>query len=138
MRAVYWNRLHVVNLLLSRGANVHQKDRYGCTVLHFAACGGSSDVFPAIFSAAGPRVMNLPDRNGWTPLHLLVDRWPDVLPFVLSHPGIDVKIRDEHGQATMDLLHRSRTALQTYGDQEARWQPIRYTWIKLLMAPARR
>jgi ankyrin repeat protein len=120
MRAVYWNRLHMVNLPLSRGANVHQKDRYGCTVLHFAACRGSSDVFPAIFSAAGPRTMNFPNFYGWTPLLLLVDRWPDVLLFVLSYPGIDVKIRDEHGQTALDLLHRSRTTLQTYGDQEAR------------------
>jgi ankyrin repeat protein len=72
MKAVHWDRLHMVDVLLSRGANVHQKSHDGRTALHVAALRGRrSDLFPAIFSAAGPRAMNFPNCYGWTPLHWL-------------------------------------------------------------------
>jgi hypothetical protein len=63
----FWNELHMVNLLLSRGANVHQKTLNGWTALHSAARGNK--VIPAVFSAAGPRAMNFPNCYGCTPLH---------------------------------------------------------------------
>jgi ankyrin repeat protein len=34
MEATMRNRLHMVDVLMSRRANVNQKDRYGCTDLH--------------------------------------------------------------------------------------------------------
>jgi ankyrin repeat protein len=129
--------LQMVNLLLSRGANVHQKCHCGRTALHEAACYWHRDIFPAIFSAAGPRAMNFPTLYGWTPFHFLaVYGSSKHMAFALSHPGIDT--RNYRGRIPLDVAAYYRPALQTYGDQEARWQPLRYTWIKSLMIPTRR
>jgi ankyrin repeat protein len=137
MQAVYQNRLHMVDVLLSRGANVHQKDLYSQTALHFAASTWRSDVFRSIFSAAGPRAMNFSDCDGWTPLHCLA-RYGSAehMAFALSHPGIDISVKNNRRETSMELsLIRRAMALETYGDQEARWQPLRYTWIKFLILP---
>jgi ankyrin repeat protein len=37
MLAVHWDQLHMVDVLLSRGANVHLQTPNGCTALHYAA-----------------------------------------------------------------------------------------------------
>jgi ankyrin repeat protein len=143
MWAVYFNRLDMVDVLLSRGANVHLKDLYGQTALHFAARKWrSDDMFRRIFSEAGPRAMNyFPDCNGWTPLHELAQFGSaEQMAFALSHPGIDVSIRDRHGRmppVIAGIASQFPSVLKAYGDEEARWQPIRYTWIKLLMLPTR-
>jgi ankyrin repeat protein len=138
MHAVFWNQLHMVNVLLSRGANVHLKDPHGRTALHFAAFKWRSDVFPAIFSAAGPRAMNFLNCDGWTPLHWLAcNGSAEQMAFALSHPGIDTSIRNRGGRTALEFHTNFRSALQTYGVQEARWQRMRYTWIKFLMVPTR-
>jgi ankyrin repeat protein len=130
MEATMRNRLHMVDVLMSRGANVYQKDRYGCTALHFAARKWRSTVFRRIFLEAGPRAMNFPSRNGLTPLHWLAHHGSaELMAFALSHPGIDVSIR---------YKGNLRPDLDKYGDQEARWQPLRFAWIKLLMIPTQR
>jgi ankyrin repeat protein len=128
--SIFLNQLHIVNLLLSRGANVHLK------ALHITSVEWRRDVFRAVFSAAGPRTMNLPNLDGWTPLHYLA-RYGSAkqMAFALSHPGIDVSIRDTYGRTPLNVSIYNWSALQTYGEEEARWQPLRYTWIKLLMAP---
>jgi uncharacterized metal-binding protein len=53
--------------------------------------------------------------------------------FALSHPGIDVSL-----STPFEVSEEFFFPLQTYRDQEARWQPLRYTWIKFLMLPTRR
>jgi hypothetical protein len=135
MDAIDHNQLHMVDVLLSRGANVHLKDHHGRTALHYASVWLRNDVFPAVFSAAGPRAMNFPDCGGWTPLHWLAYYGSaEEKAFALSHPGIDVSIRNNYGHTPLNVSIDYRSALQTYGDQEARWQPMRYTWIKILIA----
>jgi ankyrin repeat protein len=140
MWSVYYNKLHMVNLLLTRGANVHRKDSIGRTALHWATFKERSDVFPAIFSAARIRAMHFfCSPWGCTPLHNLALRGSaEQIAFALSHPGIDVSgwIHDKY--ATLNVCAVFQTALQTYGEQEARWQPMRYTWIKVLMLPMQR
>jgi ankyrin repeat protein len=135
--AVQENRLDMVDVLLSRGANVHLKSHFGCTALVWAA--GRSAVFRRIFLEAGPRAMNFSSRDGWTPLHdLAYIGSAEQMAFALSHPGMDVYIRSRDGRTPLDVSTDFRQALQTYGEQEARWQPLRYTWIKLPMMPTRR
>jgi hypothetical protein len=75
MEVIYCNKLHVVNVLLSRGANVHLKNRHGLTSLHFAASQCGINVFRRIFYEAGPLAMSFPDCNGWTPLMDRRDKW---------------------------------------------------------------
>jgi hypothetical protein len=111
-----------------------QNDLHGRTALHLAARKWrGDDMFRRIFSEAGPRAMNLPDSDGWTPLHWLAFNGSEQMAFALSHPGIDVSIRDLYGRTPLDFSTRFRPVLQAYGDQEARWQPMRYAWIKLLI-----
>jgi hypothetical protein len=134
MEAVYRNQLHMVDVLLSRGANVYHSDPNGQTAMHFATYYCIDGVFRRIFSAAGPRAMNVPDCHGETPLYwLVIYACAEQVAFVLSHPFIDVSARTFKGRTPLKVSARFRTFLQTYGDQEARWQPIRYTWIKLLI-----
>jgi ankyrin repeat protein len=135
MEAVYRNQLHMVDVLLSRGANVHRKDRIGRTALHWASMLHSDVLFRTVFSAAGPRAMNLPDSDGWTPLHWLAFHGSEQMAFALFHPGIDVSILNLKGRGVQGKF---LAAIQAYGEKEARWQPLRYTWIKLLMIPTRR
>jgi ankyrin repeat protein len=138
MQAVYWNRLHMVNLLLSRGADVHHKDRFDQTALHVVTWWHSEVLFRMLFSATGPCTMNFTNCDGWTPLHYLaVNGSAEQMAFALSHPGIDVFIRNDEGRTPSDVWPDKRTALHSYADQEARWQPLRYTWIKFLMIPMR-
>jgi ankyrin repeat protein len=133
MIAVVWNKLHIVDVLLSRGANIHLKDCTGSTALHLAAGFDRTDVFRKIFSVAGPRAMNFPNCHGWTPLHSLTYYGSaEIVAFALSHPGMDISIQDALGRTPLDVCSDHRTSLQTYGDQEARWQPLRSAWIKLL------
>jgi ankyrin repeat protein len=137
--SVYRNRLDMVDVLLSRGAIVHLKAHDGQTALHYAVFERRSDVFPAIFSAAGPLAMNFPDCDGFTPLHFLASFGSaEQIAFALSYPGIDTSIRNSEGHTPLEVPGRFLAALQTYRDQEARWQPMRYTWIKFLMIPTRR
>jgi ankyrin repeat protein len=137
MWSIIWQKLHMVEELLSRGADVHRKTRHGQTALHFASVKGCNNVFLSVFSTACLRAMNFRSLYGWTPLHYLARHGSDEqMAFALSHPGIDTSIRNREGQEVWGDHHRS--ALQTYRDQEARWQPLRYTWIKLLMIPTRR
>jgi ankyrin repeat protein len=102
MWAVYWDRLHMVDVLLSRGANVHQNTRDGRTALHFVTDDYSDDVFRKIFSAAGPRAMNFPNCSGWTPFHRLARYGSaEQIAFALSHPGISTS-RWTHGIGRFD------------------------------------
>jgi ankyrin repeat protein len=140
MWSVVCNKLHMVDVLLSRGANVHQKASFNWTALHAAATAAvcDNDVFPVIFLAAGPRAMNFPSSYGWTPLHYLARYGrAEQMAFALSYPGIDVSIRNHYGHTPLDVWADHRKALQTYSVQEARWQPMRYSWIKFLMIPTR-
>jgi ankyrin repeat protein len=140
MHAACYNQSHIAAALLSRGANVHQKNcRDGRTALHYAAMFCPGDVFYVIFSAAGPRAMNFLDNQGaWTPFHKLVLHGSaEEMAFALSHPGIDTSTRDRIGRTPLEINGEFLPALQTYRDQEARWQPMRYTWIKLLLLPTR-
>jgi ankyrin repeat protein len=134
MEAVNWIQLYMVNLLLSRGANVHHNTHEGKTALHVASRRWHSGVFPVIFSAAGPPAMNYMDRNGYTPLYFLARNGsPEQMAFALSHPCINIWTLEG-----IKISGHFWSALKSYGYQEARWQPMRYTWIKLLMIPTRR
>jgi ankyrin repeat protein len=138
MEAVILNQVHMVGVLLSCGTHVHLTTSSANTALHFAARCRSDDVFHMIFYAAGPRGMNFPNCYGSTPLHLLAGFGSaEQMAFALSHPGIDVSILNHEGHTPLDVSINYRSALQTYSDQEARWQPLRYTWIKLLILPTR-
>jgi ankyrin repeat protein len=137
MWSVVCNKLHMVDVLLSRGANIHHKDRIDQTTMHYAAFKTRSDVlFRTVFSAAGPRAMNFPNCYGSTPLHYLAcNGSAEQMAFALSHPGLDVSIQNDLKCTPLHVSNNFRRALQTYGDQEARLRPMRYTWIKLLMLP---
>jgi hypothetical protein len=134
MCAVIQNHFHMVNVLLSRGANIHQRGLFDWTALHLAVY--RDDVFRKIFSEAGPCAMNFKDCIGWTPLHCLAHYGSaEHMAFALSHPGIDVSIRCHEGRTPLEVSKETnlQTALQTYGAQESRWRP-RYTWIKFLIS----
>jgi ankyrin repeat protein len=137
------NRSRMVEVILNRGANVHQQSILGMTPLHYAASWMCNvDVFYTIFSATGSRAMNLGSAwHGMTPLHYLVrDGTVEQVAFALSHPGIDISVVNHEGLAPSKLLRLRLSdggaaiaaAIENYGNQEARWQIMRFTWIKLL------
>ncbi|KAI5920766.1 ankyrin repeat-containing domain protein [Camillea tinctor] len=59
----------VVDLLLSRGADVNQKNNNGQTVLHFVASKNNLDVARKLFDSKPPASTRVRDKRGQYPLH---------------------------------------------------------------------
>jgi ankyrin repeat protein len=56
-----------VKYLKSVGADIHVKDKYGLTPLHFASRNGHLEVVKYLKSVGAD--INAKNNNSWTPLH---------------------------------------------------------------------
>jgi hypothetical protein len=77
MFAIRYERLEVVNELLSWGADVFAVNYMGYNAVYMAAR-MSLPIFLAVLNVAGPAAMNQQTtKDGWTPLHTLVKDFRD-------------------------------------------------------------
>ncbi|XXG94925.1 hypothetical protein Hte_001184 [Hypoxylon texense] len=60
--------LRRIDLLLTDNATFRSQDKHGRNVLHHAAVGGMPSLISSILEEC-PDLINLPDADGWTPLH---------------------------------------------------------------------
>jgi ankyrin repeat protein len=72
----------VVELLLSKGANVDAVEGFGVTALHLAAGRGHKDVVELLLSRNAD--VGADDRDGWMALdwaeHAVIRKWPSCSP----------------------------------------------------------
>jgi ankyrin repeat protein len=96
------NYATIVDRLLRAGADVHQQDSSGRTVLHLGAYGGQSRTVKDLL-AAGSDVMMV-DKTGRTPLFNAASQWGNydesTLRLLLA-AGSDVSTRDWRGETAL-------------------------------------
>ena len=90
----------VVELLLSKGAEVNAKNRDGWTPLHEAASSGQKDVVELLLSKGAE--VNAKVKDGRTPLHeaAYADRKKEVVELLLSK-GAEVNAKDDEGRTPL-------------------------------------
>jgi ankyrin repeat protein/beta-lactamase regulating signal transducer with metallopeptidase domain len=90
-----------VKLLLSKGADVSEKDKEGRTPLHSAAWCGRKDV-AEVLVAKGANI-NETDVSGQTPLHLAANFGTRFVPELLLAKGANVNARDKAGNTPLHI-----------------------------------
>lgn len=88
----------IVAALIEAGADIHQRDRYGRTALHWAA---NHRVAP-LFITHGAR-LDAGDEFDRTPLHMAVSHGDLALTRYLLEHGARVNARDAHGETALHL-----------------------------------
>ena len=64
------DKLDILQLVIVNDADVNQKDKYGRTSMHYAACGGVYEVVQFLMDKGGDCTMK--DHDGLTPLHYAI------------------------------------------------------------------
>merc|ERR1719263_350558 len=99
------------------GASVCEKDAYGWSSLHYAACGGHFEVSRLLLEARGDANVELPDFS--TPLMLAVEEGDIPVAELLLQHGARTRAKDEAGFTVMDrcapaALHEFTALVQQY------------------------
>lgn len=105
-RACYNNHLKVIDLLLTRGADLTNRTTEGWTALH-SACKWGHHEAAALLLAAGADVNSM--TNGRvTPLHLAsTQKNRHLLELLLFRPEIDLSLKNESGETAYQVACRS-------------------------------
>ena len=98
--AVWREHEELVDLLISKKADVNSVDVNGNTALHYAVFDGSQKIV-ALLIAKGADV-NLKNYNGVTPLHNASNKGPAGLIKLLIANGADVNSLDKQGKTPID------------------------------------
>jgi len=80
-----------VKSLLSKGADVNAKDKFGWTPLQIATAQGSEDVVKLLIAGGGD--INTKDNAGNTPLHLAVELGHKALIELFLARGVNVNVK---------------------------------------------
>lgn len=92
----------LVKLLLSRGANIHEKDKCGCTALMYAARGCLYDVIQILLKS-GARITDRDDQGRTVLMHML--RGGSSGPYYIAwliKKGVDVAAQNHQGLTALD------------------------------------
>ena len=93
--AAYHGRTEIVRLLGELGAEIHWRDKWGCTALHWAAMEGRTGAAGALLDL-GARTED-GDYRGWTPLHVAsASGHLEVVQLLLDH-GARTSAQDRNG-----------------------------------------
>jgi ankyrin repeat protein len=97
-----------VQLLLASGANIESRTHDGWTPLHSAANWGNVHEVDELLDR-GAKV-NALTKGRQTPLHLAVanSQSHETISVLLSHPELDVTLRNKQGETARDLAMRTR------------------------------
>ena len=103
--AEHWDP-DIASLLVKHGANLHECDEHGWSVLHFAAFKGNLDAIQGLVSLGFD--VNEPTAHGFTPLHCALrnsyhDKILGTIDLLLKL-GANPMVGDDHGHTPEDLL----------------------------------
>ncbi len=106
-RASYNGHILVVEFLLSKGANVDARTVDGWQPIH-CACRWNKATVASLLLQNGA-LINSQTKGGQTPLHLASsnDRSKDVLELLLSHPGLDLDLKNGQGEVAYTIASRN-------------------------------
>ncbi|KAH7698292.1 Ankyrin repeat, partial [Aphelenchoides avenae] len=113
------NQLAIAKLLVENGADVNAQDKYGAAPLHRAAGQGHLDVVNFLAHQAGVRI-DIPDREGNTPLHLACEDNQDSVAILLVQRGANPKRENKEEKTPLDLTQNAelrRKLLNAAGQQ---------------------
>ena len=101
--AMRGNQEHVVGPMLAFGARIDpvQTDHQGCTSLHFAASGGSTEAIRLRLNSGAN--VNAVDTNGWTPLHWACRNGSESAVQFLVDSGAMLQSQDKQGFTPFDV-----------------------------------
>lgn len=109
--AVQKDRLDIIKLLITKGADVNPKDKSGITPLQNAVSKGKFEVVRLLIEAGAD--VNTKDNEGETPLHFILDvdrmnyrLFEDVAELLISK-GADVNLKDSDGRTALHLAAES-------------------------------
>ncbi|CUG87291.1 ankyrin repeat protein, putative [Bodo saltans] len=113
----------VLELLISRGFPVDERDSDGQYPLHRAATKGHAECIPMLLRAAnGHAALNAPDARGRTPLHLALENNMLNTALWLVEQGANADARDAAGRSAADVACRKMDDLFSHcrsGDVDA-------------------
>lgn len=92
----------ILRLLVDSGAGLEEKDRNGCTALHFAAWYGRTEILKILLEAnCNPNEIS---NEGWTALHYAASEGKiDVIKMLLATNKIELNQRDKQGYSSVQL-----------------------------------
>jgi cytohesin len=102
--AVWSNHADVLKVLLDHGADVNTADRYGWSLLHYAAGKGSASTAMTrmlLDKGANPNVVER--EYGWTPLHRAAGKGHRTRVELLISHGASVNAKDWYGKTPLSL-----------------------------------
>ncbi|KAJ3493442.1 hypothetical protein NLG97_g4729 [Lecanicillium saksenae] len=128
----------VAESLLSLGADIYAKDKYGCNPLHYFSCMHygllDMDIFTFIIRSA-PELINERNKEGKTSFHLAMEKLSDNTQVVdiLLDAGADPSLPDKEGKTPVHiLLEKGFGARESAKVEES---PCRVIFHKLLAIP---
>ncbi|MDR1236023.1 MAG: ankyrin repeat domain-containing protein [Holosporaceae bacterium] len=103
-RAVRLGNKKLIDFLLGNGANVAVQNKLGETVLHCAVYGSKEIIGFLLANAAGKRLVNVANKKGDTPVHLVARAGNKEIVELLLKEGADITARGENRRTA---LHRA-------------------------------
>jgi ankyrin repeat protein len=104
--AVEHDRINVIQMLLSRRANIRSQDRWGFTALHIAATRGHEDAARLILSSNAAQqadIVDLADATGYTALHHAAENGHAGMAELLMEAGANPRVQSNTGATPLHL-----------------------------------
>ena len=88
VQCVHYNKLHIIKLLIDKGASMDSSSTFNDTALHAAAEVGRDDIVSFLLDRGAN--INCSDKAGWSPLMFAAEKGHTRIACMLIDAGADV------------------------------------------------